>query len=42
MCRHRKRPEDPGEDKIARRATIVSAAAAVVRLIIDLVDRWRS
>jgi hypothetical protein len=41
MCRHRKRPVDPGEDRTTRRATIVGAAAAVVRLIIDLFDRWR-
>ncbi|MEV4071627.1 hypothetical protein ACGFJC_39285 [Nonomuraea fuscirosea] len=42
MCRHRKRPEDPGKDRTTRRATIVAAAAAVARLIMDLVDKWRS
>jgi hypothetical protein len=41
MCRHRKRPVDLGDDRTARRAAIVGAAAAVVRLIMDLIDRWR-
>jgi hypothetical protein len=41
MCRHRKKPDDPG-DKTTRRASVIGAVVSAVRLLMDLIDRWKS
>lgn len=38
MCRHRKRPVDPG-DRLARWAAVIGAAAAVAKILMDLVGQ---